>query len=159
MDLCAFQGGQQTYGIIFFPHSSTLQALGQLSGPVGEKITSFCCLLRISAVYWFQPLWALCTNMIEPFFWRPEARRLLWIKGRLQHDGLSYLFIHLNFFFFGDFRCGWVQREAGMSMPRVQMQKYMGQLRVQLWQWIVVHARAWHLHKWVPWDSIYLFNK
>lgn len=54
-----------------------------------------------------------------------------------------------NVFFWLFPRCGWMQRQAGLPVSRMQMQKYLGQLWLQLWWWFIVYARTWHMHKWV----------
>lgn len=43
-------------------------------------------------------------------------------------------------------RYRWMQREKSLSVFRMQLQKYMGQLRLQLWWWSLVHSRPRHMH-------------
>lgn len=59
---------------------------------------------------------------------------------------LTYIVLFFLIWLF--YRCGWVQREVGLPVPRVQMQKYMGQLWLQLQWQLVLHAGKWHVYRW-----------
>ena len=92
----------------------------------------------------------------------------LYIEGSFICFGLSYQIRRVNTHAHMDFecrlndfcqfpyRCWWVQREESLSVLRMQLQKHLGKLRVQLQWGFVVYQGPWHLHKWVSRQPVLL---
>lgn len=68
------------------------------------------------------------------------------INHAVSHSRNMLAFLH--FFFSLCCRYRWVQRENILSMPRLQMQKHLGELRVQMQKWFVLLTRKWHVFWW-----------
>lgn len=63
---------------------------------------------------------------------------------------MQIIFVLIYFNPFIICRHWWMQRETLLSVQGLQLQEYMGKLRVQLWWWqYAIHEGAWHLHQWV----------